>query len=71
MSLKRILVGVDCSEGSAQAVRWCADMARAAHAEVIAVYAFETWVEWALASDPRSWRQAVERKLGNRLRGVG
>lgn len=59
----RVVVGVDGSEGSAQAVRWCADMARAANAEVIAVYAFEPLVEWVMESDPRSWRQAAERRL--------
>jgi nucleotide-binding universal stress UspA family protein len=59
----RVVVGVDGSEGSGHAVRWCADMARAAHAEVIAVYAFEPLVEWVLESDPRSWRQAADRKL--------
>ncbi|MGI8756041.1 MAG: universal stress protein [Acidimicrobiales bacterium] len=59
----RVVIGVDGSEGSAQAVRWCTDMARAAHAEVVAVYAFEPMVEWVLESDPRSWRQAAERKL--------
>jgi len=59
----RIVVGVDGSEGSAHAVRWCTDMARATHAEIIAVYAFEPLVEWVLESDPRSWRQAAERRL--------
>jgi nucleotide-binding universal stress UspA family protein len=57
------VVGVDGSDGSAQAVHWCADMASAAHAEVIAVYAFEPLVEWVMESDPLSWRQAAERKL--------
>ena len=59
----RVVVGVDGSEGSAHAVCWCADMARAANAEVIAVYAFEPLVEWVMESDPRSWRRAAERKL--------
>ncbi|HEY9558376.1 MAG TPA: universal stress protein, partial [Acidimicrobiales bacterium] len=37
----RIVVGVDGSDGSTQAVRWCAEVARATGAEVVAVYAFE------------------------------
>jgi nucleotide-binding universal stress UspA family protein len=59
----RVVVGVDGSEGSAHAVHWCADLATATNAEVIAVYAFEPIVEWVLESDPRSWRQAAEREL--------
>jgi transaldolase len=59
----RIVVGVDGSEGSAHAVRWCIDLARATDAEVIAVYACEPLVEWVLGSDPRGPRRAAERKL--------
>lgn len=59
----RLVVGVDGSEGSARAVRWCAEVGGATGAEVIAVYAFEPIVEWVLESDPRSWRQAAEREL--------
>jgi nucleotide-binding universal stress UspA family protein len=59
----RIVVGVDGSEGSAAAVRWCADVARALSADVLAVYAFEPIVEWVPESDPRSWRQLVEREI--------
>jgi nucleotide-binding universal stress UspA family protein len=62
-SFDRIVIGVDGSEGSAHAVRWCADLARATNAEVIAVYAFEPVVEWIMESDPSSWRQAAEREL--------
>jgi nucleotide-binding universal stress UspA family protein len=63
LGFERVVVGVDGSEGSAQAVRWCAGLARSINAEVIAVYAFEPMVEWVLESDPRSWRQAAEREL--------
>jgi nucleotide-binding universal stress UspA family protein len=59
----RIVVGVDGSEGSAHAVRWCIDLARATDAEVIAVYACEPLVEWVLGSDPRGPRRAAERML--------
>jgi nucleotide-binding universal stress UspA family protein len=61
--LERIVVGVDGSEGSACAARWCAGLARALNAEVIAVYAFEPLAEWVSESDPRSWRQSVEQEL--------
>jgi nucleotide-binding universal stress UspA family protein len=74
-SFDRIVVGVDGSEGSACAVRWCADLARAADAEVIVVYAFEPLVERVLEADPRSWRHQAERKLQDAwtapLRDVG
>jgi nucleotide-binding universal stress UspA family protein len=59
----RIVVGVDGSEGSAAAVRWCADVARALSADVLAVYAFEPIVEWVPESDPGSWRQVVEAEI--------
>jgi nucleotide-binding universal stress UspA family protein len=59
----RIVVGVDGSDGSAAAVDWCAEVARAANAEVLAVYAFEPLVEWVPESDPRSWHQVVEREM--------
>lgn len=62
-NIDHIVVGVDGSEGSAAAVRWCADMATAANAEVLAVHAFEPFVEWVPESDPRSWRQRVEREI--------
>lgn len=39
MTARRIVVGLDGSEGSAAAARWCAEMAPLLHAEVIAVFA--------------------------------
>ena len=62
-SFERIVLGVDGSEGSAHAVRWCAAMAPALGADIVAVYAFEPIVEWVPETDPRSWRPRVERKL--------
>jgi nucleotide-binding universal stress UspA family protein len=59
----RIVVGVDGSEGSAHALRWSAALAKASNAEVIAVYAFEPLIEWVPESDPRSWRQAADRRI--------
>lgn len=40
-AIRRILVGVDGSEGSAAALRWAMTLARAADAEIIAVNAFD------------------------------
>jgi nucleotide-binding universal stress UspA family protein len=37
----RIVVGVDGSDASARAVRWCAEHAAALHAEVVAVHAVD------------------------------
>jgi nucleotide-binding universal stress UspA family protein len=59
----RIVLGVDGSEGSDAAAHWCADLAGAVNAEVLAVYAFEPFVEWVPESDPRSWRQEAEREI--------
>jgi nucleotide-binding universal stress UspA family protein len=64
--LERIVVGVDGSAGSAHAVRWCADLARATNAEVIAVHAVEPVVGWVPESDPRSWRRAAHQELESR-----
>jgi nucleotide-binding universal stress UspA family protein len=41
VSIDRIVVGVDGSEGSSDAVLFCADLASAVGAEVVAVHAFE------------------------------
>jgi len=41
MTTSKILVGVDGSEHSARAVRWCADHAAALGAEVIAVHVID------------------------------
>lgn len=41
MTTNRIVVGVDGSEGSERALRWCVDHAPALDAEVVAVHAFE------------------------------
>lgn len=61
--ITHIVVGVDGSEGSAAAVRWCANVASAAQAEVLAVYAFEPFLEWVPDYDPRSWRRRAEREM--------
>jgi len=58
-----IVVGVDGSAGSAAAVRWCATTAAALSAEVIAVTAFEPFLEWVPDSDPRNWRRDLGRHM--------
>jgi nucleotide-binding universal stress UspA family protein len=41
VTLDRIIVGLDGSEGSAAALRWAIDLANAVDAEIVAVHAFE------------------------------
>jgi nucleotide-binding universal stress UspA family protein len=41
VTLERVLVGLDGSEGSARALHWAIDLAKAVGAEVLAVHAFE------------------------------
>ena len=55
----RIVVGVDGSGGSAAAVSFCATLAPLLGARVVAVYAFEPFVEWVPENDPRSWHHAA------------
>ncbi len=56
-SPQRILVGVDESPGSAEAVLWCREVASALGAEVIAVHAELPLAEWVPHTDPDSWYQ--------------
>ena len=58
-----IVVGVDGSPGSAAAIAWCAAVAPALAAEVIAVLAFEPFLEWVPDSDARNWRRHLERHM--------
>jgi nucleotide-binding universal stress UspA family protein len=52
--VKRIVVGVDGSAGSAAAVAFCATLAPLLVATVVAVYADEPFADWD--SEPVSWR---------------
>ena len=54
-ALQRIVIGVDGSPGSAHAVAWLRDIAGPLDAEVIAVYAELSPVEWVSHTDPKSW----------------
>ena len=62
--IETIVVGVDGSPGSAAAIQWCASVAAPLGARVVAVLAFEPFVEWVPESDPRSWRSAAEWEMG-------
>ena len=63
-SIETIVVGVDGSPGSATAIQWCASVAPALGARVVAVLAFEPFVEWVPESDPKSWRRVAEWEMG-------
>ena len=65
-TIDRIVVGADGSVGSASAVNWCAHVAAAGSAEVIAVCAFESHPRWGLSnSDVASRRAAVEEAISS------
>ncbi len=57
--VKRLVVGVDGSAGSAAAVAFCATLAPLLTATVVAVYADEPLVEWVSGSSARSWRSII------------
>ena len=69
-----IVVGVDGSAGSTAAISWCARVAPALGARVVAVLAFEPFIEWVPDDDPKSWRRAAEWEVASwiePLRDVG
>jgi nucleotide-binding universal stress UspA family protein len=57
----RVVVGVDGSAGSAEAVAWCRDLAPQLRTEVVAVYAERPLAEWVPHTDPHSWYQSAVR----------
>lgn len=59
----RIVVGLDGSQGSADAARWCAEVAVRVDAHIVAVHAFKPPIEWLPESDPRSWIKTSQREL--------
>lgn len=61
--IDRIVVGVDGSPGSVSAVTWCADVAAAANAEVIAVCAVDA--EGGRTRDGQRFRQIAEAAISN------
>lgn len=72
---RSIVVGVDGSEASVAALRWAADQARALHAEVVAVHAWEAtaphrapYAPVSVRLTPAEERDAAERLLSETLR---
>jgi nucleotide-binding universal stress UspA family protein len=59
----RIVLGVNGSAGSHAAVVWCAEVASVLGASVVAVLAFEPFLEWVPDTDPKSWRRDAERHV--------
>lgn len=59
--VKKIVVCVDGSEASANAVGWVADVAGSLGAQVSAIATWDPFVEWVPETDPRSWHQDLER----------
>lgn len=70
MTIERILVGVDDSEGSRNALAWAANLAAALGARVIVAHVFEPLAHLAEVtpqSDLRGLRERVSRKLEGEL----
>ena len=66
MTIATILVGIDDSEGSKQALLWSADLAKSLGAKVVAVEVFEPLAhlaEMAPGSDLKSLRQLATGRL--------
>jgi len=61
--VKRIVVGVDGSAGSAAAVAFCATLAPLLGAPLAAVYAHEPFTEWISDSVSRTWSQSAEAEI--------
>ncbi len=66
-AIRRILVGVDGSDGSARALAWAIAQARSLGAEVVAVHAFELPLAspmamgYSIVPDLEAWEQADRR----------
>lgn len=62
-SIARVALGVDGSPNSLEAVDWCARVAPAFDATVLAVCVQEPLLEWTHASHPDNWRRELGRHL--------
>jgi nucleotide-binding universal stress UspA family protein len=60
---ERIVVGVDGSAPSLQAIHWCADYAAMLEAKVTVVFAERPFAEWGRRSDARNWYQRAQHSL--------
>lgn len=70
MTIERILVGVDDSEGSRKALSWAADLAAALGARIVVAHVFEPLAHLAEVtpeSDLRGLRERVSRELESEL----
>jgi nucleotide-binding universal stress UspA family protein len=64
--IRRVVLGVDGSDGAMAATRWCAGLARSLGAEVIAIYAIEPLPEVFLdlpPLGPRPWKDDLRAAL--------
>jgi nucleotide-binding universal stress UspA family protein len=64
--IRRIVLGVDGSDGAMAATRWCAALARTLGADVIALYAIEPLPEFFLdlpPFGPRPWKDDLRAAL--------
>ncbi len=69
-----VVLGVDGSAGSLEAMSWCARFMPGLASEVVVVHAEEVLADWMPRTDPTSWEQvALEhlRKWMEPLRGAG
>lgn len=58
-----IVLGVDGGSASDAAVAWCAHIAPRLGANIVAVFAWEPYLEWVPSDDPNSWRRDAERRI--------
>jgi nucleotide-binding universal stress UspA family protein len=63
--IERIVVGVDGSPHSLEAVNWCAELARVTDSTVVAVGVREPYLEWTPSSSADNWRRDLERRIDN------
>lgn len=68
MSITTIVVGLDGSDGAAQALAWCAELAADVGAEVVAVHAYSPIAELERAAPPIDFA-ALARDAEERLAG--
>ena len=61
--IHRMVLGIDGSDTSFEAVRWVTETAPALGAEVLAVQVEEPFLEWTPATSPDNWRRDVERDI--------
>lgn len=60
---ERIALGLDGSDESLVAARWCAPLAAALGASVVGVSIFEPIVELTMPSSPKNWRRTTETEI--------